>query len=293
MAQGYAVNNINAGVNQLASGGRLTLTSGLPVTTSDVTAATSVYFTPYKSNYLSVWNSTQSVWITLPFNEITISVPASTSQMYDVFAYNNSGALACETLAWTNDTTRATSLVLQNGIYCKNGDVTRRYIGSFRTTTVSGQTEDSLAKRYVWNYNNRVARSMKVVDTTDTWNYSTAAYQQANANAANQLDFIVGLSEDVVDAISTNVVFNSTSTSRATRSGIGLDSTTVNSATLSQQAGCTSTQVGVMFANYHAMIAVGRHTLVWLEYGGGSDTQTWRGDNAGTMQSGIIGTLWG
>lgn len=292
MTQGFAVSNPNSIVNQLANGGRLTLTSGLPVTTSDVTAATSVYFTPYLSGYISLYNSTQSAWVTLPFSEITISVPATTSTMYDVFAYISSGAVACETLAWTNDTTRATALALLNGIYTKSGDSTRRYIGSFRTTTVSGQTEDSVAKRYVWNYNNRVLRNMYVQVGGSSWTYSTASWRQANNSTTNQLDMVIGVSEEQVFASAQQNVFNSTATYRSTSTGIGVDSTSANSATLRMYVPCNNSVSAEEFAEYVGYPGAGRHYLAWLEYGGGADTQTWNG--SGTwLQPGILGFLRG
>jgi hypothetical protein len=126
--------------------GRLTLTTGTPVTTTDVTAATTVFYTPMPGcNQITLWNGTATIVDTL--TETSIAVPATTSQMYDVFAFDNAGAVNIELLAWTNDTTRATAITVQNGFLCKAGAPARRYVGSFRTTTVSGQTEDSAAKR--------------------------------------------------------------------------------------------------------------------------------------------------
>jgi hypothetical protein len=290
MAQGYAVNNINAGVNQLSSGGRLTLTSGTPVTTSDVTAATNVYFTPYLSGYQSVYNG--SVWISIPFTEITIAVPASTSQMYDVFGYNNAGVLACDApVAWTNDTTRATNIVLQNGRYVKSGDATRVYLGSFRTTTVSGQTEDSLAKRYVWNYYNRVLRYMTVTDATVSWTYSTATYRQARATTTNQLEMVIGVSEDMVTA--SIIVMLTSTVAAATPVAVGVNSTTVGSSSINWGVVSSSGLNAAPSALYNGILPAGRNTLVWLEKGAGSGTQTWDGNASGGNTSGITGYLRG
>jgi len=54
----------------LRPGGRLTLTSGLPVTTSDVTNATTVYYTPYVSNVITLWNG--NAWQPIAFNEVSL-----------------------------------------------------------------------------------------------------------------------------------------------------------------------------------------------------------------------------
>ena len=272
--------------------GRITLTSGVPVTTADVTAASTVYFTPYKGNQISLFDGV-TTWNTLTFIETSIAVPGTVSTMYDLFAFNNAGTMALETQTWTNDTTRAIVLVLQNGVYVKNGATTRRYLGSFRTTTINGQTEDSSTKRYIFNYYNRILRSMKVVEATPTWNYSVTAYRQVNANVANQLDCVIGVSEDIVTADVTGKVISSTAIARSVAVGIGIDSSTVNSAQI-QDCGpnVSSGLVAGCWANYKGLISAGRHTLVWLEKGGGVDTQTWEGTNGDTyIQTGILGTL--
>jgi hypothetical protein len=74
-------------------------------------------------------------------------------------------------------------------------------VGSFRTTTVSGQTEDSAAKRYVWNYYNRVRAPVLKFDSTDSWSYTSTTIRQANGAAANQVDIVVGLAETTLDLL--------------------------------------------------------------------------------------------
>lgn len=292
MAQGYAVGNPNAGVQQLSCGGRLTLTSGTPVTTSDVTAATNVYFTPYLSGYISLYNSTLQVWQSWPFSEITIAVPASTSQMYDVFAYISSGAVACEVVAWTNDTTRATALALQNGVYVKSGSTDRRYIGSFRTTTVSGQTEDSYGKRLVYNYNNRVIKSVGVNDSTGSWTYSTATWRYARNQSTNRVEVVVGVVEDQA-TVNGTVIWSEGGAGLLTAvPGIGINANNANSATINAtRSGSSGTDACTCFFGWTGFLAAGFNYIAWLEYGAGSSTQTWYGGAAGNAgrSSGITG----
>lgn len=138
-------------------GGRLTLTSGTPVTTSDVTGATNIYYTPYVSNVISLWTGYR--WQPIEFSEYTLALGTLTSgKPYDVFAYLNSGALACEVLVWTDDTTRATAITIQDGRYCKSGAKDRLYLGTFYTTATT-TTEDSAEKRYLFNGYNRVQKN--------------------------------------------------------------------------------------------------------------------------------------
>src|SRR4029077_2318294 len=172
---------------------RLTLTSGTPVTTADVLAAVTLYWTPRGTgNRCTVFDSAGNP-TTLTSAEISIAIPAVASQLYSVFAFNNAGVLALELTAWTNDTTPgpAAFVLTTTGAWTKTGDLTRRYLGQMRTTTVAGQTESSFAKRYVVNVSNTVLLPMRVFETTDTWTYSTATWRQANGNAANQLDCCV------------------------------------------------------------------------------------------------------
>jgi hypothetical protein len=280
--------------NSLATG-RLTLTTAVPVTTADVTGASAVtiYFTPFKGNQISLFDGT-ATWNTRALTEISIAVPSTTNTMYDVFVYDNAGTPTLELTAWTNDTTRATGLVLQNGVYVKSGVTTRRYLGSFRTTAVSGQTEDSFAKRWLWNYYNRVVRPMSRVDTTNTWNYSTTSFQQANAAAANQLDMVIGVAEDAVTATVNGLAFNATNSNNVSV-GVGVNSTTVNSAQTRVSSTIPAGGAGAaVIANYTGIIAAGRNFLAWLEYGGGAGTTTWLGDNGGAIfQTGITGQLMG
>lgn len=278
-----------AGITPMIACGRLTLTSATPVTTANVTLATTVYFTPYKGNRIALFDGT-SAWTLLSFNELSIAVPATVNTMYDVFAYNNAGAVALELLAWTNDTTRATALVAQDGVYVRSGATTRRYLGSFRTVATSGRTEDSRANRYVWNYYNRVLRLMQVFDPAASWTYSTATLRQANANTANQLNFIIGVAEDVVNATVRSEISSSTATMRYPFLAIGLDSVTTRSSDgLQGGASVSNTLYADIIASYSGVPAAGRRYLSWLEGGAGIDTQTWY---ANSVYSGIHGTVF-
>jgi hypothetical protein len=277
--------------------GRLTLTTGTPVTTADVTSATTVYFTPYKGNRIALFDGTNQ-WNIMPFSEVSVAVPNTSSTVYDVFAYNNSGAVALEVAAWTSDTARLSALATQNGVYVRLGASTRRYLGTFRTTTgINGQTEDSLTRRYVWNYYNRVERPMRVLEATNSWNYATATIRQANAPAANQLEMVIGVSEDEVHA-RVDTFYQNSNAGGGGAVFVGLDSiTAAASGFISPQTQQQAAAAGIVtaFGEWVGYPGVGRHYLAWLEVGNGTGTQTWFGDNNAptTSQSGISGRLLG
>ncbi len=274
--------------------GRLTLTSGVPITTTDVTAATTVYFTPFRGSFIDLYNGTS--WDRLSFSELSIAVPATTGSMYDVFIYNNSGTPTLELTAWTNVTTRATALTTQNGVYVKTGVLTRRYLGSFLTTGVSGQTEDSSSNRFLWNYYNRSFRWLRnPAEGTANWTYSSSTVRQANANAANQLNFIIGVSEDTVEAICM-AFWQGNTTGTGGVVGIGLDVTNANMGQVVNYStpGVGGTDVTVTQAIYKNYIAVGYHFLAWVESNiNNANTVTWFGNNGNVnLQSGIMGTIF-
>ena len=288
---GQLQNNLLTGTCE----GRLTLTSGSPITTSDVTGASIIYFSPYKGNKISLYDGS-SMWKLYSFSESSISVPNLT-QMNDVFIYDNAGTPTLELTAWTNTTTRATALSLQNGVYVKSSDTTRRYVGTFYSISGgSGTTEDSLAKRYLYNYYNRVSKPMKnVTETTDTWTYTTATFRQANANTANQLNFVVGVIEDQVTArVNSTWASNQAALTVSISVAIGLNSTTAYSGYPGMSANigpANGNQLST--ATFVGYPGLGLNYLAWLEYSGATGTTTWGGDLGGPTiaQSGINGAL--
>lgn len=273
---------------------RLTLTSNTPVTVSDVSGATSVYVTPYGGNKIPIYNTGTSKWEIHSFTQITIAVAATTNTSYDVFLYDNSGTIAAETVAWTNQTTRATSLAYQDGMLVKSGDASRLFIGVYGTGGASGEVADSAAFRHTVNYYNKVQRSLKIVDTTNTWTYGTATWRQANASSANQVDFIVPYPEQAVWAQVTQRTLNSTATARLAISGIALDVTNANHSSIFMAVSCTNAIHGLHCSVYSNIISTaGRHFLAWVEIGAGTDTQTFYGDNGTTsMQAGLTGFIF-
>jgi hypothetical protein len=175
--------------------GRLTLTSGAAVTASDVTGATSIYYTPYKGNRIAIYDG--SKWLTYTFTEKTLSIAGLAASLpHDVFAYISAGAVTLEAVAWTNGSTRATAITLQDGVYCKSGTLTKRYLGTFMTTSTIGETEDSLQRRLLYNHYNKVYRRMTFSEST-SHSYTTVTWRSWNGAVANQMDCVIGVLEDV------------------------------------------------------------------------------------------------
>jgi hypothetical protein len=298
----------------LVPSGRLTLTTVLPVTTADVTGATTVYYTPYASDTVVLYDGTN--WVQFTFTELSQATTDNTkspaavanNSNYDMFVWNDSGTLRCTRgPAWTSDTGRGTGaatteLELFEGRYVNkvaitNGPAARKglYVGTIRSDG-SAQINDSYAKRHVWNTYNRVLRPMRVFEAANSWTYNTATVRQANANAANQLDFVRGLDEDAVwgEAYVASWGNNNAANTSTYQTSIGLDSTTArfdpSSSVLTANYTNAGSQ-GPQVASYEGFPGLGRHTLVWLEYASTTTTTTIVGDSGSATEraSGIYG----
>lgn len=350
--------------------GRLTLTSGDPTPTTDVTAATTVYWTPFKGNKTSLYDGTR--WKLYGVSEISLALGTIiNAQAYDIFIYDNGGTVTLELLEWANATAtmtiaapgvvtwtghglttgnsitfttsgalptgvtantqyfvtvvdantfklsttlanvsagtfitttgsqsgthmahgphaRATALVSQDGILSKTGALTRRYVGTFMTTATT-TTEDSKAKRFLWNYYGQVQKPLQITESTDSWTYTTATWRQKNATASNKVEIICGLAGSFISLTEVGIQSNALA-NVVRRSGIGLDSTSAIA------SGClTGVQVAVGSSYSMAVInhqpTIGYHSYIELEWSTATGTTTWFGDNgdATILQSGMIG----
>lgn len=275
-------------------GGRLTASVGEPVTASDVMAADTLYFEPAPggTGIISLFNG--ATWRNLTFTSVVfdlLTAGLADASNYDLFAYILNGAVAlARSAAWAGDETadRVDALALVDGVYVKASDHTRRWIGTFRTTSTT-TTEDSHAKRFLWNAYNQAPRSLSVTESTASWTYSAATYQSANASAANAFECIVGAAAYLK---ADTYALTQAAGSGAATTGIGIDSTTVNSATT---FGGTSSNSGTNdhTARYRNFIAGGYHKINWLERGDGANVATFFSNNSNNSfgVSGMTGEI--
>lgn len=260
---------------------RLTLETGVAVSTTDQTAKTTLYCTPYGGNQIALYDGSSSWAYSTISSDLSSTLGGLTANLpYDVFVYLLAGNLTLELVAWTNSSTRATALTKQNGVYVKSGATTRRYLGTICITGTSGQCEDSVNKRFVWNYQNRVPRTLRKFVTTDSWTYATAAWRQWNADTANQVDFVIGVAENAM-------AFSLYGYATNLACGIGLDGTSPTNTTMGNM-GATYSPIP---AGYADMPAAGKHYLAFLEYAHSGSTTAY-GDAGGTYAlAGGVGTI--
>lgn len=226
--------------------GRLTLTTGVPVLTTTVSGAATVYYTPYHGNLVPIYDGTN--FIPTAFAEVSQATTDATkspaavgaSKVYDIFCWVDTGPTNRCTRgpAWTNDTTRGYSLAFVGGIYLNNSSITNgpasqrgTWVGTIRSN--SGSTIDWIygsvgtttqaGTLYVWNLYERVLVNSAFGDSTASWTYNSTTWRQIRAQAADQISIVTGLSEDNI-----SVSYNagaSTSTGSFCGIGIGVNST--------------------------------------------------------------------
>lgn len=241
-----AINSSSAAAVILPPQGYLTPTTGTPIIPSDVTSATTVYYTPYIGNLIPVYNGTS--FTPTVFSELSCALVSAhaANTVYDFFVFNNSGVLTLVTgPAWGTSTAGGgargtgagtTQISRINGLWVNTVSMTGRngantyaiaanqatYVGSIWIDSAAGQVSchrsyGQSRKWGIWNAYNRIPVILKAGDGTSSWTY-TGAIRASNGNSANSLSLFSGLAEDCYD-----IKFNQDA-SLATLSGANLTS---------------------------------------------------------------------
>ncbi len=287
--------------------GRLTLTSGVPVTTTDVAGVSAIYYTPAIGQH--VWLYLDRIWTPYIFSELTLAMSASyqlANFCYDLFIVKDGDTIRLgHGPAWTSTTSRGTGagtteLLFLGGMPTNKNTMTVRwgssagntisvpagsalYVGSFFCLT-NGQMYDTRAYRFLYNAFNQAPRTLSIADPATNWAYSTAAWRQVNANTQNRLLIMCGLGGTFANMEGASFVYTNTTTPVYVQTGIAINSTNSNaadsdyttfrSANVQQQPKCRlDTWLPLGFTSYN-----------WVEWGGGSDIQTWTGTVGGVAQ---------
>ena len=252
--------------------GRLTLTSGSPwAFTNTGLTSTTLYYTPTNGNLIGLYNNIY--WIPTVFSEVSIAVPSTTNTMYDCFGCLNGGALTLEAVAWTNDTTRATALALQDGIYVKSGDATRRYLGSFRTNGTTGTVSMDRTGIYVWNYYNRSTIASNISynsngGTNYTITSNVGVRQLGGVSTNNSIPYIVGVSSGgIIRAEITGFLLTTATTTGIYTMGFGNNSTSSMNAQSNIMAAAPTTIAGMLITTIgeFPLANIGLRTMYALE----------------------------
>ena len=266
--------------------GRLTLATGDPIPTAEIASSATLFFTPYKGNRISLYVPDYG-WRVYEFAELSLNISGfTTAKNYDIFLYDNAGTLTLEGLVWSNDILRATALYNQDGRWVKTGYLNKLYLGTIRMSG-AGTCADTLKARLVWNNYNRMNRPIKIIDTTNYWTYATGSFRIMNNAAANKVEFVIGLVEDIINLQYLMCIYG-TNTFQG-RLGIGLDSVSTNTATISFMAAAAANTYLTLIATYITFPPLGYHYLALLEYGAAN--AQFMGDDGSDQQTGGIGWI--
>lgn len=247
---------------------------GMPVN-ADSGSVGFVALAPCRGNVITLYNG--SAWVAYKIPDAGVTLHCGSTGMYDVFVYDNGGTLTLEQVIWTNDVTRAAELAVQDGVYVKTSDSSRRYIGSYKS--ISNIVKDEEATRHIWSYYNRVDRWANKFMSGAGYAYSTATLRQVNNSNVNQFEVVIGVAEDITK-ITYEAMAQLTSGGPQAQVGIGIDSTSADSSTVQIIGGYISSATAYAAytkAEYLKILAPGNHVIAALEEGNGTATTTWIG----------------
>lgn len=300
---------LNGNINNFGSEpcGRLTLTTAAPIMTTGVSNATTIYYTPYKCDRISVYDGTN--WTMRQMSEVTnLTAQSSTgsagpavvaaNKNYDLFVWSNGGTLTLTRgLQWVGDAVRSTTTendleringVLMNKNAITNGPGADRgvYVGTVRSNA-SSQIALTFAAQGtagvigVWNMYNRINFSTTGGDGNATYGpYTSATIRQSNASAVNQIAFVSGIAEDNPVGVLNQSVSMAASTAATVTIGVQLDATTTfaKAARVGNNAATALTQNAKVENAFAPQL--GWHTLSSNEQADGAQGGTFLGQSA-------------
>jgi len=240
------------------------ISTALPIPTSDQTAVTRIYWTPYNGNICPIFNGTSFVTTTSAQIDADLTAGAQAlGGIYDVYKFLNNGVVTLGlSPSWSAGTsgsvsagscargtgTGGTALTVLNGINVNavsmtvnNGSTTftvpanqGTYLGSVYINAVAGQYNCLMSYGQsrvwgLWNAYNRHPIIMQAGDPNGSWVYNTTNVPRAsNNNSNNTITTFVGLAEETIAVTFNQLVIGSLSGANDTASwkiGIGWNNT--------------------------------------------------------------------
>lgn len=268
---------------------------------SDTSSATTIFFCPYTSGRISLWDGTHWVerLVGNGISAISLSLSGLTNGFnYDVYAVWSNPGVVLELVKWTNDISRATALTGQDGVLVKTGDATRRYVGTIRTIATNATT-DTPAQRFVWNYYHRQPLHGAWVNPANSWTVAALAFtgwRPVNNNTnPPQVEFVIGVNTHA--RAQARYFFSGNTAGWVCGNGIGVNSTGTNSAQIFGALTSTASSIVDSVAVYEGTLLPGHWTFTQLEQatGSGGATVTYYGNagNAIFMATGLVVDLTG
>jgi len=306
--------------------GRLTLTSLTPILTTDVLAATSIYYTPYQGNQAFIYDG--NGLLPIAFSELTLALDSNSGhtgyhqsgKLFDLFLINDAGTLRLATgPAWSSSTARGTGagtteLEMVNGLWVNKNALANARFGSASGNvvavaaryatylgtvycTANGQTAMQInptpaiggnnSFMALFNAYNRVQQFCRSQDSTATWNYTSTTWRQMDGSANNKVNVVQGLIGEEMTAYIENLCDNANTSTPAFYVSVSFDgSTTTPDTRASWMTGNPPGAALAMPVPYTCRVDNSAIGLVTV-------TPLERGNGAGTLRWGGTGSFPG
>jgi len=311
-----AINATTAAAVVPAPQGYLTLTSGTPVITGDVAAATAVYYTPYTGLLVPIYSGTAFIPTSI-VTELSLTLSSShiASNIYDFYIFSLNGVATLGTgPSWSAGTsgsitagscargtgTGGAALSRLSGIYTNAVSMTIRYGDGTTTTTVDANKATYVGSMFmdgtngqvscyrsygqsrkwgIWNYYNRQSVTLQMGDATASWNYNNVTIRESNGSTNNTAATFMGVAEEPADILFVQTI-TLTNNGAAANVGIGINSTT----TITGKYGAaTTTATGLtldLTAHHVLAPTLGINNITSNENSTATVTSTFLGGNA-------------
>ena len=283
----------------LAFPGRLSLSSTVAVPTSNITAATAIYYIPAPNavGYLiPIYNGSTFAGYSITSSGLTLTLNTSnhlSGKLYDIFAIYSSGSLVLVTgPAWTSSTARSQAITQATGNIWTNSTSMTAYNGStsysvaqYQGTclgtfyaSANGQTEivfstttsATAADCLIWNLYNQVPVILNKQDSTSTWTDTNQSLHQLHGTY--QCNVVCGMPTDI-----TMLYFVYFQAIGAENNGIGLNSVSATTNGTPQSQGTGTTSGGCATASNAVALPIGFNYLALLVQNTTAFTATYSG----------------
>lgn len=274
---------------------RLSLESGVLISTSDQLAKTTLYVVGGRvpTNSSGTIGSAK-----ISGGQISKSLTGVvTSKGVDVYIRIASGSDydTVEFVDWTNTTTQATtpSYNAEADAYFHPTNTAWLWVGCF-IPSASGQCEVSSKLCSLWNYGKRTLHFLNSIEGTNSWTYGTNTWRAVNGGSTlgtAKVRLMNGLVRDPIFALA-NLVTSYVAAYESARTGIGLSSSANFAQLLGQASPYDGNYKGSAWAAGFTNPALGSNDVWQLEAVPAGASVTIYGDNGtpGTtkLQSGLV-----
>ncbi|KAB2937404.1 hypothetical protein [Hyphomicrobium sp.] len=303
--------------------GRLTLTSGAPIMTSDVSAGTAIYYALYKGAYYPRFNGDR--WSMRRFSELPLNLDGDSGhtgyhqsgKLFDLLLDDTTGSPRLVSgPAWASDTTRSAALTqTAAGFKVNNASMLVRYgansgdtaivgaglltwVGTFRASA-DGQTAmvflpnaaagGTSNKLYLANAYNEEWLTAVCRDSADSWNENDDTWKDANQSASNRVSFVA--CREGVQVRASHMRMNGNSGTASSLWSVGLNSSSPASGAL--HAFNSTALALAMASRYEATLSGEGHNYIQAinranNAGGGQGTFYGDAGDAARYQAGLI-----